>query len=245
MQIADAQLNIFDNLPPVIKDKAVFICAEKHVKKHKIAEKLINTERNEVIKMEEITKTEPNVQSTNTETQQQSKPEQQSEDKTPTVEELMAQLATEKANAVKNKQALDKALREKGEVTKALRAKQTAEEQEAEAKAEAERQQKEQYEETLKELNHIKAVSAYKNISENAVESLIEAVADCDHVSIAQLIDNEVKAAVATAKAEWQKSRPRVNAGSYSGLTKEQIMAITDRSQRRQAIAENPELFNI
>lgn len=195
--------------------------------------------------MEEITKTEPNVQSTNTETQQQSKPEQQSEDKTPTVEELMAQLATEKANAVKNKQALDKALREKGEVTKALRAKQTAEEQEAEAKAEAERQQKEQYEETLKELNHIKAVSAYKNISENAVESLIEAVADCDHVSIAQLIDNEVKAAVATAKAEWQKSRPRVNAGSYGGLTKEQIMAITDRSQRRQAIAENPELFNI
>jgi hypothetical protein len=245
LQIADVQLNIFDNLPPVIKDKAVFICAEKHVKKHKIAEKLINTERNEVIKMEEITKTEPNAQSTNTETQPQSKPEQQSEDKTPTVEELMAQLATEKANAVKNKQALDKALREKGEVTKALRAKQTAEEQEAEAKAEAERQQKEQYEETLKELNHIKAVSAYKNISENAVESLIEAVADCDHVSIAQLIDNEVKAAVATAKAEWQKSRPRVNAGSYSGLTKEQIMAITDRSQRRQAIAENPELFNI
>lgn len=247
MDIANAKLNIFDNLLPVIRDKAVFICAEKHVKKHKIAEKLINTERNEVIKMEEITatKTEPNVQRTNTETQQQSKPEQQSEDKTPTVEELMAQLATEKANAVKNKQALDKALREKGEVTKALRAKQTAEEQEAEAKAEAERQQKEQYEETLKELNHIKAVSAYKNISENSVESLIEAVADCDHVSIAQLIDNEVKAAVATAKAEWQKSRPRVNAGSYSGLTKEQIMAITDRSQRRQAIAENPELFNI
>lgn len=195
--------------------------------------------------MEEITKTEPNAQSKNTETQPQSKPEQPPENKTPTVEELMAQLATEKANAVKNKQALDKALREKGEVTKALRAKQTAEEQEAEAKAEAERQQKEQYEETLKELNHIKAVSAYKNISENAVESLIEAVADCDHVSIAQLIDNEVKAAVATAKAEWQKSRPRVNAGSYSGLTKEQIMAITDRSQRRQAIAENPELFNI
>ena len=37
--------------------------------------------------MEEITatKTEPNVQSTNTETQQQSKPEQQLEDKTPNV----------------------------------------------------------------------------------------------------------------------------------------------------------------
>lgn len=41
MDIANAKLNIFDNLPPVIRDKAVFICAEKHVKKHKIAEKLI------------------------------------------------------------------------------------------------------------------------------------------------------------------------------------------------------------
>ena len=56
---------------------------------------------------------------------------------TPTVEELMAQLATEKADRAKEKQALDKALREKGELTKALRAKQTTEEQEAEAKAEA------------------------------------------------------------------------------------------------------------
>lgn len=33
MDIANAKLNIFDNLPPVIRDKAVFICAEKHVKK--------------------------------------------------------------------------------------------------------------------------------------------------------------------------------------------------------------------
>ena len=84
-------------------------------------------------------------------------------DNKPTVEELLAQLAAERAANAKNKQALDKALKEKGDVTKALRAKQTAEEQEAEAKAEAERIQNEKYEATVKELNHIKAVAAYRN----------------------------------------------------------------------------------
>ncbi len=167
-------------------------------------------------------------------------------DSEPTVEELLAQLAAERAANAKNKQALDKALKEKGDVTKALRAKQTAEEQEAEAKAEAERIQNEKYEATVKELNHIKAVAAYKNFSsDNAIESMIEAVADGDHSAIAALIDNEVKAATTAAKAEWMKSRPRMNVGGeYSGMTKEQIMAIPDRAERRRAIAMNPSLFN-
>lgn len=164
---------------------------------------------------------------------------------TPTVEELMAQLATEKADRAKEKQALDKALREKGELTKALRAKQTTEEQEAEAKAEAERLQNEKYEEAVKELNHIKAVNAYKSVSEKSVEKLIDAVSDADHNTIAAIIEAEKKTAVAEAQAEWMKSRPRVNAGGeYSGMTKEQIMAIPDRNERRKAIAMNMDLFN-
>ena len=53
---------------------------------------------------------------------------------TPSVEELLAQLAQERATNAQNKAALDKALKEKGELTKNLRAKMSAEEQEAEAK---------------------------------------------------------------------------------------------------------------
>ena len=165
------------------------------------------------------------------------------EEQTPTVEELMAQLAAEKAAGLKNKQALDKALKEKGEITKALRAKQTAEEQEAEAKAEADRLQNEKYENAMKELNHMKAVSAYKNVSEKSIETLIEAVAEGDHSAIATIIDNEEKAAVAAAKAEWMKTRPAVNAGKYSSMTRDQIMAIPDRNERLKAIAMNPTLF--
>ena len=166
-------------------------------------------------------------------------------EETPTVEELMAQLAEAKATGAKQKQALDKALREKGEITKALRAKQTAEERATEEKEEAERLQPQKYEQVEKELNHMKAVSAYKSLStEKAVENLIDAISDGDHNAVAALIENEVKSAVAKAEAEWKKSRPRVNVGgSYTGMTKDQIMQIEDRAERRKAIAMNQELF--
>ena len=67
----------------------------------------------------------------------------ETKDDTPNVEDLMAELAQLKADAARNKNALDKALKEKGEITKRLREKQTAEEAEAEAKAEAEAQRAE------------------------------------------------------------------------------------------------------
>lgn len=196
------------------------------------------TQKSEVIKMADETK------STVTENPTGTQPTEGKQD-APTVEELMAQLATEKADRAKEKQALDKALKEKGELTKALRAKQTTEEQEAEAKAEAERLQNEKYEEAIKELNHIKAVNAYKSVSEKSIEKLIDAVSDADHNAIAAIIEAEKKAAVAEAQMEWMKSRPRMNiGGEYSGMTKEQIMAIPDRAERRKAIAMNMELFN-
>lgn len=166
-------------------------------------------------------------------------------DTTPTVDELMAQLAAEKARADKNKLELDKALKENGSVKKALREKQTAEEQEAEAKAEAQRLADEERENMRKELNHIKAVNAYKNITEEkTVEKLIDAVSDADHTAIATIIANECKNAVAEAEAQWLKDRPPVQSGIYSHMTREQIMAISDRTERRKAIAQNQNLFN-
>lgn len=166
------------------------------------------------------------------------------QENTPSVDELMAQIASEKARADKNKLELDKALKENSTVKKALREKQTAEEQEAEAKAEAQRLADEERESMRKELNHIKAVNAYKAISdEKAVESLIDAVSDADHNAIAQIIANECKKAVAEAEAKWLKDRPRVQHGQYSSMTKEQIMAIPDDAERIKAIAMNRDLF--
>lgn len=170
--------------------------------------------------------------------------EQPQGDSTPTVEELMSQLASERAEKEKYKNASDKASSEAAKYKKELRAKQTVEEQEAEAKAEADKLRDEELETLRKELNHNKAISAYKEIkNEKVVETLIEAVADSDHNAIATIIENEKKAAVKEAQAEWLLSRPQANAGAYSSMTKEQIMAISDRNERIRAIAQNQNLF--
>lgn len=188
---------------------------------------------------------ETKVTQSNDSTQTQTNTQTKSTETTPTVEELQAQLAIERAEKEKNKVALDKALKEKGDITKQLRAKQTAEEQEAEAQAEAQRIADEERESMRKELNHIKAVNAYKEISDDkAVENLIAAVSESDHNAIATIIENEKKKAVKEAEAKWMKDRPRVNHGMYSSMSKDQIMAISDRSERLKAIAENQAMFN-
>ena len=71
-----------------------------------------------------------------------------------------------------------------------------------------------------------------------------EAVSESDHNAIAAIIESQKKAAVKEAQAEWLKSRPQANAGAYSSMTKEQIMAIPDRNERIRAIAQNQHLFS-
>lgn len=140
--------------------------------------------------------------------------------------------------------ALDKALKEKGDITKQLRDRQTAEERLSAEQAEALRIREEEYETIKAENNRMKAISAYKSISnEQVVANLIDAVSNADHNAIALIIDNETKAAVRAAQTEWLNSRPPVNIGSYSTMTKEQIMAITDREEKLKAIAQNQNLF--
>ena len=163
---------------------------------------------------------------------------------TKNVDALMTELASLKAQFAKNKNALDKALKEKGDITKQLRARQTAEEQEEEAKKEAERLRNEQFEQMSKELNHIKAVAAYKGkIDDAKIDTLIDAVADSDHESIANELVNAYEKGKKDGYAEYLKSRPNVNAGSGSTMTKDEIMAIKDPAERQRAIAQNIHLF--
>lgn len=156
--------------------------------------------------------------------------------KQPSIEELMAELAAAKADRDKFKNASDKATSEAAKFKRELRSRQTAEEQAAEEKAEADRLAAEETENLKKELNHIKAIAAYKSISEGkTVETLVEAIAEADHNAIAAIIENEKARAVKEAKAEWQKSRPYANTGNGEGaaLTKEQFekMSIADKSK--------------
>lgn len=166
----------------------------------------------------------------------------------PTEEELLAQLAEARAEAQKYQNKYNQASNEAAESKKALRAKQTAEEREAEEKAEAQRLADEEREAMRKELNHIKAVAAYKNIpDEKTVENLIAAIDESDHASIALIIEREKEKAVKDAKAEWQKTIPQPNfgTGEYSSMSKQDIMAIKDTAERQKAILANRHLFGI
>lgn len=155
------------------------------------------------------------------------------------------QLREANERADRNKRELDKALKEAGELKKALRAKQTEEEQKAEADAEAQRLRDEELENLRAENNRHKALSAYKSIDEKTVDKLIEAVGNNDHLAIAKIFESEVANAVKKAESQWLANRPRVNAGVGDGnaVTKQSIMAIADRAERQKAIAENLELF--
>lgn len=163
---------------------------------------------------------------------------------TPSVEELMSQLAQVTAERDRQKNLNDKLSKSEAEMKRKLRATQTAEEQKKEEEAEAQRIAEEERDSLRKELNHIKAVAAYKNIrDEKTVELLIEAVSDDDHNAVASIMDKYAETRVKEEQAKWMKSRPPVNAGQYSSMTREQIMAISDRDERRRAMAQNMDLF--
>jgi hypothetical protein len=141
-----------------------------------------------------------------------------------------------KAEYDRLKSALDKALKEKGEVTKQLRAKQSDDERLMAEKAEADRVRDEELEMLKAELNRNKAVNAYKSVSDDKmVETLIDAVSNADHNAIANILNKYADAKVKEAQAEWQKSRPRVNLGGEGGITKEQFNAMS--------MAEKSKLF--
>ena len=188
---------------------------------------------------EETKKTGTEQQEQNTTTQ----PKDNEQQETPTVEELMAQLAAERAEKEKYKTANDKLSKEAATTKRQLRAKQTAEEQEAEAQAEAQRLAEEEREQLRKENNRFKAMAAYKSFDEKTVDKWLEAVSEADHVTLASMIEAEKQKAVKEAQAEWMKTRPPVNTGQYSSMTREQIMAIEDRAERRKAMAQNMDLF--
>lgn len=157
-------------------------------------------------------------------------------------EELMAKIAkleTENRKLQNKNNALSS---ENAEQKKVIRASQTAEQREADEKAEALRLANEEKEAAQKELNYMRAVAAYKNISEEkTVENLIEAISESDHASVAAIIENEKAKAVKAAKAEWEKTTPppQHGTGDIPSMTVAEAMKIPDREQRLKAIAKS------
>lgn len=199
--------------------------------------------------MEETKNNVTENQQTATEGQQETntKPEGQQEN-TPTVEELMAQLAEAKAESQKYQNKYNQASNEAAETKKALRAKLTEAEQAEIAKQEADEEQKayveslEQYKkknEAMKRYMTVQKMPA--DLAEKAADA--EIAGDMDALTAIQNQHSESK--LKEARADWQKSipQPQFGTGEYSSMTKEEIMAIKDDETRVRAIAKNQHLF--
>jgi len=136
-----------------------------------------------------------------------------------TVEELMAEIAGLKLEAQRNKTALDKALKGKGEAEKSLRARMTAEEQETEAKRlERERIDEElaglrKYQQTNEALKRYMIQGMPAELAQKAAEAEITGNFD----ALASIQKLHSTAVVKAAQEEWMKSRPAPQGGSDDG----------------------------
>ena len=188
---------------------------------------------------------EMNVETTETVVEESPKDNAKQGESSPTVDELLAQLALAKAESAKLKSANDKLSKESAEYKRQQRATMTAEEQKNAEIEEKIKALTERAELAEKENNHNKAVAAYKSLSDEAtIEQLIDAISDADHNAIAAIITAEKQKAVKEAQADWLKNRPQISSGVGTAMTREQIMAISDTAERQRAIAQNLSLFD-
>lgn len=140
---------------------------------------------------------------------------------TPSVEELLAQLAQERATNAQNKAALDKALKEKGELTKNLRAKMSAEEQEAEAKKAADEAKDARIQELESKFRIMDYSKRYMGIGmdEKTAESLSELtgeLSDADKFfsALDKFMKSKIKSAGEDAIQELIKKNPEIKTGT-------------------------------
>lgn len=198
---------------------------------------------------EEMTNAEVNVD-VGTENNESASVDESSAAQTPTVEELLSEIAKLKADGAKNKNALDKALKEKGEITKRLREKQTAEEAEAEAKAEAEAQrlEREAEKDRIIARYEAEAMFAKMGLSGDSLEEALNAKAEGNEEAVYSVIvrffENKYNTALKAKESEWLGNRPQVNVGvgGSNALTKAQFDKM-GYAARLKLANENPTLY--
>ena len=163
-------------------------------------------------------------------------------------EDALSEIAAAKAEAKKLKAERDAALKKTGEISKQLRAKMS----EDELKAEQDAQAKEEKEAHIKELEQYKAeneaLKRYRlqGMSDELATKAAKAEIEGDMDALADVQKQHTQSLIKAKEAEWKASRPRVNVGDDedSSMTKEEILAITDRDERTKMIAKHLSLFD-
>lgn len=141
------------------------------------------------------------------------------DDNTPSIEELMADLAKERAEKAKLKNSFDSTSSEVANLKKQLRAKQTAEEQEEEAKREEEETRKAYVKRLEDEVNLSKKTKNYMILGMSEELALETAKADLegDEEAVNSNIRKNQELKIKEAEQEWLKSRPDPQSGNGEG----------------------------
>ena len=159
------------------------------------------------------------------------------------VEEQLQSLMVENA---KLKRAFDKSASEAADYKKKYNATLSEKEQADMAKAEEQARRDERLAELERENSIHKFTESFLDLGYDKESAIAAATAQVDNdvETLFKLQKKVLDEKVVAKEQELIKSMPRAKTGVYSSRTKEQIMAITDREERRKAIAENMELFN-
>lgn len=150
-----------------------------------------------------------------------------SDDDKPSVEELMARLAKAESDNQKNKLALDKALKEKGEITKQYRQTMTAQEQAEIAKKEAD----EAKDARIKELETKMLIGEYTEkgmdaaigMDKNTAKEFATSLTSGDVEKAFEFLGNHIKSLKAKWEEDFYASRPDIKAGNSDGKDQETL----------------------
>ena len=162
---------------------------------------------------------------------------------TPSAEEQLQQLMVENA---KLKRAMDKASSEAADYKKKYNATLSEQEKASLEKAEEQARRDERLAELEREVSVHRFTEQFLDLGYDKDSAIAAATAqvDGDVDALFKLQKKIIDEKVMAKEQELIKDMPRAKTGVYASMTKEQIMAIPDREERRKAMAENWDLFN-
>lgn len=162
---------------------------------------------------------------------------------TPSAEEQNQQLMIEIA---KMKRAFDKTSSELADYKKKYNATLSEQERMTQEKAEEQARRDERLAELEREVSIHRFTESYLDLGYDKDSAIKAATAQVDNdvETLFKLQKKVIDEKVLAKEQELIKDIPRAKTGVYASWTKDQIMAIQDREERRKAMAENWELFN-
>ena len=163
----------------------------------------------------------------------------------PTTKSTEEQLQALMIENAKLKRSFDKAASEASDYKKKYNATLSEQEKASLEKAEAEARRDERLAELEREVSVHRFTEQYLDLGYDKESAIAAATAQVDNdvETLFKLQKKIIDEKILAKEQELIKDIPRAKTGVYASMTRDQIMAIPDREERRKAMAENWELF--